>query len=131
MTTKEQLKLRAFDKWNGVVIYSKHYSLSEFFRKLEYLEAGGNEIELQLFTGYKDKNKDDIYFGDKIRMRLEDKTEPGGGFWWYATVESENGTAVLKQIGFDYSKCEFPDDYTFLANEADKCELTRTIKKDR
>ena len=78
--------------------------------------------EPEEYTGFHDKNNKDIYMNATIREWIEDKVEEDGGFWWYGVVKEVNGCKVVLQRGFDYSHCKFPDDYTFLYEEAPVCE---------
>lgn len=66
----KDLKLKAWDSFNGCYYYSKHYKkLSAFFKFIENCIAGGNEITLYQSTNLEDKYRKEIYFDcDIIRV---------------------------------------------------------------
>jgi hypothetical protein len=91
-------------------------------RKLEVIPE-----TVERFTGFEDKKGNEIYFGNIVRQKLEDFMCKKGWFWWYAEVKEVNGCAVLLQLSFDYSGCKFPDDFTFLYEEAANVEVVSDI----
>ena len=133
---KKETKFRGKSKKSKKWVYGyyvKEYDCIEdkIFHKI--YETTENEEEegiveiipktLSQFTNYQDKNNKDIYLNATVREWLEDKVEEEGGYWWYGIVKEVNGCKVVLQRGFDYSHSKFPDDYTFLYEEAPVCEV--------
>ncbi len=75
------------------------------------------------YTGFEDKNGREIFLGNITRQKLEDFMCEKGWYWWYGEVKEVNGCMVINQLDFDYSKCKFPIDYTFLFDEASNIEV--------
>jgi hypothetical protein len=68
-----------------------------------------------------------IFDKDVGRIWLKDDMEENGGFWWYCFVDQVNGCWVLKQMDFDYSDQEWPNDYTFLFDSLEGLEIIGNI----
>ena len=107
----------------NIIIQKTLRLYQNFFKKVEYLEKRKNGIKIELFTGFKDKYGNDIYFGDKVKEWIPDEMEDEGGYRLESEVKQINGCAVLMEIGFDYSDSKFPDDFTFLYEDVTEIEI--------
>lgn len=65
------------------------------------------------FTGFKDKNGNEIYEGQTVEEIINDKAEDLGFYRLQSKVEFAFGCWVVCEIGFDYVNSEF-EDYTLL-----------------
>ena len=58
------MKFRAWDSFNEAFYYSEKEGLPKFFKIVADLNAAGNNLIVDEFTGILDKNKTDIYERD-------------------------------------------------------------------
>lgn len=64
----DDIKLRAWDVFNGEMFYSKDYDLmSKFWLSVEKRRAGGNTVLIMRYAGRSDKFGKEIYQGDIVK----------------------------------------------------------------
>jgi uncharacterized phage protein (TIGR01671 family) len=56
------------------------------------------------FTGYFDKNYNELYHGDTVKEWFVDPVEPEGGFWAHSIIDQYKGCWCVMEIGYDYDK---------------------------
>lgn len=105
-----EIKYRAWEHDRKIICYGYETYISD---------AEQNKYPLMQFTGLLDKNGKEIFEGDIIQFRYNDKCEELGYETVNAVVEFERGMFVCKEIGFDYEgKKELPMSlYEFMQGE--------------
>lgn len=116
-----EIEFRAWDSFNGVYYYSDKYAnLAAFFKTVQECIDGGNNITLQQFTGFRDKNNVEIFEGDVVQC-LSHKEIP-------LTVDYCDGAyeMTLKDGGYAGRLCSyFPKQIEVIGNIYENKDLLK------